>query len=330
MPFLCRSQPLTSFLNSTRHPTPWIIAGMDRRRRLQRISYRSSFQLIVLLLLLSASIWFSTLDPFLPDPYLDEVFHVRQAQAYWAHRWREWDPKITTPPGLYLLSYLLLIVPGVIVLAFGGASVKIHVYFLRLTNQIAFTFLFPFRVQKLLALIWSRSDQNKQQKGRSENEVQDRNIDHAVLNICLFPPLFFFTALYYTDPWAVLTVLGTYVADLQSDYDNNHSEEPKTLAEWPRHVMEKVLRKRSVYLFGLFSLLFRQTNIFWVAVFLGGLQVLRSVKEASTEFQPSRIPDIAIGSWRENKFYDLLVSDASIEGRSGEMHVHRSSLTHLM
>lgn len=30
----------------------------------------------------------------------DEIFHIRQAQTYCAGRWTQWDPKLTTPPGL--------------------------------------------------------------------------------------------------------------------------------------------------------------------------------------------------------------------------------------
>jgi alpha-1,2-glucosyltransferase len=34
------------------------------------------------------------------EPYMDEPFHVPQAQAYCAGNWSQWDDKITTPPGL--------------------------------------------------------------------------------------------------------------------------------------------------------------------------------------------------------------------------------------
>lgn len=34
----------------------------------------------------------------------DEIFHIRQTQAYCAGRWLEWDPKITTFPGLYIIT----------------------------------------------------------------------------------------------------------------------------------------------------------------------------------------------------------------------------------
>ena len=39
-----------------------------------------------------------------PEPYMDEPFHVKQTQEYCAGNWSVWDEKITTFPGLYLLA----------------------------------------------------------------------------------------------------------------------------------------------------------------------------------------------------------------------------------
>lgn len=42
-------------------------------------------------------------DPKLDLCHLqDEPFHIPQAQAYCNGEWSTWDPKITTPPGLYV------------------------------------------------------------------------------------------------------------------------------------------------------------------------------------------------------------------------------------
>ena len=43
-----------------------------------------------------------------PDPYMDEIFHIPQAQRYCAGNFTQWDNKITTLPGLYLFSVGLL------------------------------------------------------------------------------------------------------------------------------------------------------------------------------------------------------------------------------
>ena len=34
------------------------------------------------------------------EPYIDEIFHVPQAQAYCQGHFGYWNDKITTPPGL--------------------------------------------------------------------------------------------------------------------------------------------------------------------------------------------------------------------------------------
>lgn len=34
----------------------------------------------------------------------DEIFHIGQAKTYCAGRWLQWDPKLTTPPGLSVAS----------------------------------------------------------------------------------------------------------------------------------------------------------------------------------------------------------------------------------
>merc|ERR1719414_1331959 len=39
-----------------------------------------------------------------PAPYMDEIFHIPQAQKYCYGKFREWDDKITTLPGLYIVS----------------------------------------------------------------------------------------------------------------------------------------------------------------------------------------------------------------------------------
>ncbi|KAL3317170.1 glucosyltransferase [Cichlidogyrus casuarinus] len=40
---------------------------------------------------------------------MDEIFHVNQTKAYLAGNWSHWDPMITTPPGLYILGYIIVI-----------------------------------------------------------------------------------------------------------------------------------------------------------------------------------------------------------------------------
>ncbi|KAF3255326.1 glucosyltransferase [Orbilia oligospora] len=69
---------------------------------------RDDFQLYLrVALLLSISVYTAIkVNSVVVDPYLDEVFHIPQAQRYCLMHFKDWDDKITTPPGLYLLSYV--------------------------------------------------------------------------------------------------------------------------------------------------------------------------------------------------------------------------------
>src|SRR5436190_18776919 len=182
----------------------------------RRSSPASSHELLPLLCFLSTFLLGSTLITYwqrqvnlvAPNPYLDEVFHVRQAQAYWAHRWQQWDPKITTPPGLYLSSYLI----GVVRELISRRSVQPSASDMRSLNSVVLFNLLPFRLRKLLCYIGKSTHLPGKQAKRVERGSWEMNL--TVLNICLFPPVFFFSGLYYTDLAALLIVLEVYICDL--------------------------------------------------------------------------------------------------------------------
>lgn len=69
-----------------------------------------------------------------PHPYLDEVFHIPQAQKYCRYQFSEWDPKITTLPGLYLVS--LLVIHGISVFTRSHVELLCSVWLLRATNVL--------------------------------------------------------------------------------------------------------------------------------------------------------------------------------------------------
>ena len=74
---------------------------------------------------------------------------------------------------------------------------------------------------------------------------------HTAANICLFPPLFFFTGLYYTDVASTFSVLIFW-----SHFIHIHKRTEATIVDELINV-----------LLALVPLTFRQTNIFWVAIF---------------------------------------------------------------
>lgn len=245
--------------------------------------------------LLLIPLWTIRVNAVIPKPYLDEVFHVPQAQAYWAHKWTQWDPKITTPPGLYLWSYILC----ACVLALRGDPTELTTEVLRFTNVGAASVFIPWRLQTLLDSL--RKERN--------NRPASAWLSHTVLNICLFPPLFFFSGLYYTDILALLVVVEAY--------------------NWQiRRNTGKRLASLGLLVLGLVALAFRQTNIFWAAAFLGGLQVVRTVRQASNPCESTDIVDI-VKKGLQNELYDPFVSSASVAGKLG-VSVGRVILTRVV
>lgn len=64
----------------------------------------------------------------------DEVFHVPQAQKYCSGNFLDWDSKITTFPGLYLLSAAAFSVVSKLLWQLLGIEIRSSVILLRLLN----------------------------------------------------------------------------------------------------------------------------------------------------------------------------------------------------
>ncbi|KAJ5363085.1 hypothetical protein N7541_003929 [Penicillium brevicompactum] len=249
-------------------------------------------------LILFPFFWVNLVNKVVPEPYLDEVFHVPQAQAYWAHKWSQWDPKLTTPPGLYLVSYLVFTL---------RTPEALTTDVLRMTNIGAISVLLPWRLQTLLDTI---------QKTTNTRPL-GANLSHTVLNICLFPPLFFFSGLYYTDVLALLFTVEAYNWDLKRDSQVSTNGK-----------RNKLLENLGFLAFALSALICRQTNIFWVAVFLGGLQAVRTIRRSSKNCMSSKWTNIVKQSG-QNELYDPPVSGASFEGHK-EFHTAEIHLAQML
>ncbi|KAF9213903.1 glucosyltransferase [Podila verticillata] len=140
-----------------------------------------SLHLVVLLSI--SSLW----NQVQPHPYMDEIFHIPQAQRYCAGDYWTWDPKLTTPPGLYVISNLLLFLQRPVC----------STYFLRLTNLIYPSIIF-FTVASLLKQL------------HPHMTCRDRYATAAVA--ITFPILWFFNFMYYTDGGSTAFVLLSWLA----------------------------------------------------------------------------------------------------------------------
>ncbi|KAK6579864.1 hypothetical protein PZA11_007572 [Diplocarpon coronariae] len=127
---------------------------------------------------------------------------------------------------------------------------------------------------------------------------------HTAFNIALFPLLFFFSGLFYTDILSTCLVLRIYRLFLQRKEAYQKSRDGLL---W-------------LYLTGVVALWMRQTNIFWVAVFMGGLELVRTVDanralSPDTEVTPRSRKELVIvyfNRCRCGHIHDISLKNAGI------------------
>ncbi|CDQ85305.1 unnamed protein product [Oncorhynchus mykiss] len=157
---------------------------------------------------------------------MDEIFHVRQAQKYCYGKFNEWDPMITTLPGLYLAS--VGVIKPVVWLVDLTGKVVCSTAMLRFINL-----LFNCGILYLLYLIICKLHLKEKTKTASRRVL-------SALSLSTFPVLYFFNFLYYTDAGSTFFILFTYLMTLYGCH-------------------------KASALLGVFAIFFRQTNIIWVA-----------------------------------------------------------------
>lgn len=127
---------------------------------------------------------FFLLNKVVSEPYMDEIFHVPQAQAYCLNEFAYYDPKLTTPPGLYIISFLL-----------HQVGLPCSLTYLRYVNLFVGTILLP----DLFSKLWQDFHPT----------CSDRELRWAKC-IAMMPLLSFFSNLYYTDLPSIYIVLLSY------------------------------------------------------------------------------------------------------------------------
>ncbi|XP_029968798.1 dol-P-Glc:Glc(2)Man(9)GlcNAc(2)-PP-Dol alpha-1,2-glucosyltransferase [Salarias fasciatus] len=193
------------------------------------------------------------------EPYMDEVFHVPQAQKYCQGRFNEWDPMITTLPGLYLIS--VGVIKPVVWLADLTGDVVCSTAMLRFVNLL-------FNCGNLYLMYLLICKLHIREKTRTSS----RRVLSA-LSLSTFPVLYFFNFLYYTDAGSTFFILFTYLMTLYGCH-------------------------KASALLGVCSVLFRQTNIIWVAFCAGTLVAARmdeawrteQTKKKDEKPPPSQVP----------------------------------------
>ena len=128
---------------------------------------------------------FNNITHHLTQPYIDEIFHLRQCQTYCQYNFHHWDNKITTPPGLYILGFIYS--EGIKILTQGHLTC-FDDNVLRSINLIGGVIILP-RILK----------QFQFHKG-SKNQFRS-------INIISQPLLFTYYFLFYTDVWSTILIV---------------------------------------------------------------------------------------------------------------------------
>ncbi|RIA92946.1 Glycosyltransferase Family 59 protein [Glomus cerebriforme] len=137
-------------------------------------------------------------NDFVPEPYMDEIFHVSQAKQYCKGNFYEWNPKLTTPPGLYIISNLI-IKPLSTIFLHDLCSIN----FLRAINILFGIGLYQILWKLIIKL----------------NPFQDRDLlSINALILSIFPVGWFYNFLYYTDSGSTFFVLWSYLLSLEKRY----------------------------------------------------------------------------------------------------------------
>lgn len=121
--------------------------------------------------------------------FIDEIFHYPQFQLIYEGDYHTWDPKITTPPGLYYLTVLLL---------------KLLKLDPTLENARFINYLGGCVLVSLVYLI--------RQKVRSPGFTS--------ASILLNPLLALFYSLYYTDVWSSTIIVAAYAVIVFRPFNN--------------------------------------------------------------------------------------------------------------
>lgn len=68
------------------------------------------------------------------------------------------------------------------------------------------------------------------------------------------------------------------------------------------------------YMIGMVALTMRQTNIFWVAVFLGGSEAVRTLK-ANISPAPISAAESIWKKWARGDIHDIALAEAGLSGK---------------
>lgn len=117
-----------------------------------------------------------------PNPYIDEIFHLRQCQTYCEYKFTQWDDKVTTPPGLYIIGFIY----SKLIEFVTGYSACMDSNVLRSVNLVGGLVILPLVLQLF----------------KKSNSRQFWSV-----NIMSQPLMFTYYFLFYTDVWSTILIV---------------------------------------------------------------------------------------------------------------------------
>lgn len=136
----------------------------------------------LLFLILCGQVFFKTKE-LVTQPFIDEIFHLRQCQTYCAYRFDKWDNKITTPPGLYILGFMY---SKILELLTGIQHLCLDFNVLRSLNLFGGVVVLPVILN---------------------NFKKTNSRQYCTVNVISQPLLFTYYFLFYTDVWSTILVV---------------------------------------------------------------------------------------------------------------------------
>ena len=192
-------------------------------------------------------------------------------------------------------------------------------YRLRSANGLALLYLLAYviDIRGLTTITSQRDHKAAVSKWMNGGRPISADMLHTGLNIALFPLLFFFSGLYYTDALSTCVVLRMYSLFLERKGAYTNSAQGLF---W-------------LYPTGLVALTMRQTNIFWVAVFMGALEAVRTIKAnkqiaLSGQPVPRTLKEVVIAKFQQyshGSIHDIALKDAGVHGMSRSLTTRNSN-----
>jgi len=182
------------------------------------------------------------------DPYMDETFHIPQAQKFCKKQYNAWDPKITTFPGLYLYTSVLPM------LKFPCTEFYLRFMVVLLGSLSPAVF---YNCRKMVA----------------PEESPAASAAVATL-MFLYPLSFFYYFLYYTDTASTVTLFAVYLWAWSSSLVSPvpvwtaAAAAVKTEQDLPR--APSFFSQLVLFVLSCAAVLVRQTNAVWV-LFVAGV-----------------------------------------------------------